>query len=191
MFYKCSVAVVVLAMCAGSLVADDKEKKEAIKQAIKGSVSKFDQAKHSLTLKTDAGEKDYSIAEDVVIVFATGQKVSAAQKAAAPNAAKAARGRGGPQVLAFVLKTGNKVELVLAEKENTVKEIHYDNTAPQGKPAGAPDGTKKYAPKPAVDGTKKDAPDGAKKDAPKKDDGKIDFSGRPVLWAGRLSFLVC
>jgi hypothetical protein len=147
MFYKCSVAVVVLAACAGSLVADDKEKKEAIKQAIKGSVSKFDKDKHSLTLKTADGEKDYSLAEDVVIVFGTGQKVTTSQKAAAAPAGQRTRAQG-PQVLAFVLKTGNKVELVLAEKENTVKEIHWDNrnaTAPQGKPAGAPDG-KKAAP---------------------------------------------
>jgi hypothetical protein len=170
MFYKCSVAAVVLAMCAGSLVADDKEKKEAIKQAIKGSVSKFGKDKHSLTLKTTDGEKDYSLAEDVVIVFGTGQKVAASQKPGAVAAGRSVRAQG-PQVLAFVLKSGNKVELVLAEKGNSVKEIHFDNTAPQGKPAGAPDGTKKSAPKPAVDGSKKDAPD-AKKDAPKKDDGK-------------------
>jgi hypothetical protein len=166
MFYKFSSVVAMLAMCAGSLVADDKDKKEATKEAIKqeaikGSVSNFDQAKHSLTLKTDAGEKDYSIPEDVMIVFATGQKVSASQK---PTAG--ARGRlgrpAGPQILAFVLKNGNKVELVFAEKENKVKEVHWDNRgadAPQGKPAGAPAGTKS---------TPKDAP----KDAPKKDDGK-------------------
>jgi hypothetical protein len=171
MFYKCSVAVVVLAMCAGSLVADDKDKKEAIKQAIKGSVSKFDKDKHSLTLKTDAGEKDYSIAEDVVIVFGAGQKVAASEKPIQAAADRSVRSRG-PQALAFVLKNGNKVELVLAEKGNTVKEIHFDNrhaTAPSGKAAA--EATKKSAPKPAVDGTKKDAPD-TKKDAPKKDDGK-------------------
>jgi hypothetical protein len=172
MFYKCSVAVVVLAACAGSLVADDKDKKEAIKQAIKGSVSKFDKDKHSLTLKTADGEKDYTLAEDVVIVFGSGQKVPTSGKPIQQAANRSVKSQG-PQALAFVLKKDNKVELVLAEKGDTVKEIHFDNrstTATAGKiPAEA---TKKYAPKPSLDGTKKDAPDGAKKDAPKKDDGK-------------------
>jgi hypothetical protein len=171
MFYKCSVAVVVLAACAGSLVADDKDKKEAKKEAnkreaIKGAVSKFDKDKHSLTLKTADGEKDYILAEDVVIVFGTGQKVPTSAKPMQQAANRSVKAQG-PQVLAFVLKKDNKVELVLAEKGDTVKEIHFDNrnaTTPTGKlPAEA---TQKYAPKPAV------APDGAKKDAPKKDDGK-------------------
>jgi hypothetical protein len=177
MFYKCSVAVVVLAACAGSLVADDKDKKEAKKEAtkqeaIKGSVSKFDKDKHSLTLKTDAGEKDYTLAEDVVIVFGSGQKVSTSQKPQQQAANRSVKAQG-PQALAFVLKKDNKVELVLAEKGNTVKEIHYDNTKAATTPTGktAEEATKKFAPKPPVDGTKKDAQD-AKKDAPKKDDGK-------------------
>jgi hypothetical protein len=178
MFYKCSVAVVVLAACAGILVADDKEKKEAKKEAnkqeaIKGSVSKFDKDKHSLTLKTADGEKDYILAEDVVIVFGTGQKVPASSKPGQQAANRSVKAQG-PQALQFVLKKDNKVELVLAEKGDTVKEIHFDNRTTTTTPTGktATEATKKFAPKPSADGTKKDAPDGAKKDAPKKDDGK-------------------
>jgi predicted RNA-binding protein len=156
MFYRFSALIVTLAVCAGSLMADDKDKKEA--KSIKGAVSKFDKDKHSVTLKTDDGEKDYQLAEEVLIVFGTGQKVTASQKPAAAPAGQRARPQG-PPVLAVVLRNGNKVELVLAEKENTVKEIHWDNrssTSPKGKPAGAPVGTKKNVPD----------------DVPKKDGGK-------------------
>jgi hypothetical protein len=133
MLDKFSSVIVVLAMCVGSLVADDKDKKGAKKEAnkqeaIKGSVSKFDKDKHSLTLKTDVGERDYTLAEELLIAFGSGQKVTASRKLVALAEGRSANAQGH-QVLAFVLKTGNKVEVVLAEMGNTVKEIHWDNRA--------------------------------------------------------------
>jgi ribosomal protein S1 len=160
MFYKFSALIVVLAVCAGSLVADDKDKKDAKKEAIKGSVSKFDQAKHSVTLKTADGEKDYSLAEEVVIVYSTGQKVTASQKPAA-STGKEVAAKPTNRALMFVLRTGNEVEVVFADVDKKmVKEIHFDLKRPaspaQRKPAEPPVGTKKNVPD----------------DAPKKDDGK-------------------
>jgi hypothetical protein len=121
MFYKFGALIVVLAVCAGSLMADDKDKKEAKKEAIKGTVSKFDYAKRSVTLKMADGEKDYPVADEVLVVLGTGHKVTA--KKAPPSAGKTA-----DRILLFVFKVGNQVELVLAE--NTVKEIHFDNRPP-------------------------------------------------------------
>jgi hypothetical protein len=163
MFYKFSVAVVVLALGAGGLLADDKEKKDAKKEAdkkgaisIKGSVLKFDQAKHALTLKAADGEKEYSLGEEVVIVFATGQKVTSSQKKGAVSGPADKSKQQADQALLFVLRTGNQVELVLAEKENTIKEIHWDSKKPIRI-------SQRKAPNP---------PGGTKKEAPNKDDGK-------------------
>jgi hypothetical protein len=153
MWCRLGALVFVLAIGAGTVLADDKDKEKKEGKTIKGSVSKFDKEKHSVTLKSDDGEKDYALAEEVVVVFAPDKKVTASTKATG-QAANRTRGQG-PQILAYVLKNGNKVEIVVAEKENKVTEIHFDPKgagAPQGKPAGAPGG--------------------AAKEAPKKDDGK-------------------
>jgi hypothetical protein len=106
-----------------------------------------------LTLKTTDGEKEYPLAEEVWIVFGSGQKIAVSQKPTTGGGRTPANSQR-PRIFAYVLKPGNQVELVLAEKENKVKEIHWDNRTPAaavGKPAGAPD---------------------AKQAPPKKDDGK-------------------
>jgi hypothetical protein len=140
----------VLTLCAGSLLADDKDKKDSA--SVKGSVLKFDQDKKSLTLKTADGEKDYALGEEVTVVLPAGQEMKASLKKASAATQGSQGQRQALQALASVLKIGNEVELVLAEKENTVKEVHWTNKKSATPPRGKPDGTKK--------------------DAPKKDDGK-------------------
>jgi hypothetical protein len=129
MFYRYGVLLVVLAVSSGSLRADDKKEEKKAPEA-KGKIVKYDAAKKSLTLKTDDGEKDYSVAEVTAVQMPGGGKMAIKPR---PKGAPAE----STEPLAFALRVGNEVTLVLAgEKETAVKEIHVTRMAGSGQQRG-------------------------------------------------------
>jgi hypothetical protein len=153
MFYKLSVLAVMLAIGAASLRADDKDKKDAKKDSkeLKGKVVKFDKDKKSLKLKTADGEKEFATGDELLIVLATGQKFKTSLK-------NDEAGQRYKALLGVVFKDGNEVGLILSEKDNVVKEVHYNNRPAAGNPAAKPPGVKPATVPPATKpGAKNDA----------------------------------
>jgi len=143
--FRFSVLAVVLAIGANGLFADDKKetKNDAKKDSagVKGKVVSFDRDKKCLKLKTADGEKDYATGDEVVIVMQKGPRFNISlKKEAAPKGPQDATRARNTAILGYVLKTGNEVEVVLSDKDNQVKEVHFNPQAgpPVGKPAGAP-----------------------------------------------------
>jgi hypothetical protein len=91
------VVLVSLFLLAGGLLAADKE--------VKGKVVKVDAAKKVLTIKTDEGNKEYTISDDTKFVGPKG----GASKAGIKDER---------------LKPGAEVKLVIAGNNKTVREVH-------------------------------------------------------------------
>jgi hypothetical protein len=122
MVYRFSALAVVLAIAAGSL-ADDKTKNEVVK----GTVVSFDMATKTIKLKTADAEKSYVAEDNLLIVFPGGQRLEASLKqgGAAKTPAKPGQPmQGNPQALQIALRPGNEVQLILSDKDQTVKEVH-------------------------------------------------------------------
>ena len=143
MVYRFSALVVMLALGAG-VYADDKDKKKE-PTTVKGKVVKVDHEKKCIKLKTADGEKDYTAGDELFIMINNGpkMKVSLKKEDGSNPGAQQMRMRS-MYMLRMVLKEGNDVELVLANKDIIVKEVHFTNRpgAPVGRPAGAPTGAK-------------------------------------------------
>jgi hypothetical protein len=116
MLYRFSALFVVLVLCAGGSLADD-SKKDAKKEVIKGTVVKYDADKKCVKLNTGKEEKEYLLGDEVTLVSFTGAKLKADLK-------KDAKDKKGHDAVVVALKTGNAVELVLADGEQNVKEVH-------------------------------------------------------------------
>src|SRR5262249_36123114 len=143
-----SALVVVLVLAAGSLLADDKKKEPT---TVKGKVVKVDHDKKCIKLKTADGEKDYTAGDELLVMINNGPKMKVSlKKDVAINPGDQQMRMRSVYMLRTALKEGNEVELVLADKDNIVKEVHFNNRpgAPVGRPAGpaaAPKGPKPTA----------------------------------------------
>ncbi len=91
------VALVGLCLIAGSLLAADKE--------VKGKVVKVDAAKKVLTIKTDEGNKEYTVGADTKFVGPKG-------------------GVSKEGIKDERLVPGAEVKLVIAGNNKTVREVH-------------------------------------------------------------------
>jgi hypothetical protein len=134
MFYRLTAFAVALAISASSLHADDKDKKDAKKDApeVKGKVVKFDFVKKCVTLKADDKEKEYVLGDEVAFQGRGGGKFPVISK----NVAQTARGM---QILSQVLRPGNEITLVLEGKDNKVSEVKLEKApAPPAKPSNVP-----------------------------------------------------
>jgi hypothetical protein len=134
MVYKLGALLVLLVLCAGSVLADDKEKKK--ETTVKGKVVKFDMAKKCIKLKTADGEKDYIAGDEILVAMGTGPKTKVSFKTeSTPNQRDQMMRRRGMMMVGYALREGNEVELVLADKDSAVKEVHFKNQ-PGTRPGG-------------------------------------------------------
>ena len=133
MLYRLSVVVVVLAVCAGSPRADDKEKK-ADKTTVKCTAVKWDSAKGTISVKTADGEKEYKVTEDTQFM------PQGSKQLIKPNlgGAKSPARQG---FMAHMMHPGNELELVVADDK--VSELHVIALHADAPKAPASKGSKK------------------------------------------------
>jgi hypothetical protein len=120
MILRLSALAVMLAIGAGSLVADEKAKKSS--EEIKGTVAKFNVDKRTVSLKTGSGDKDYTLADNVVVMFPGGQRFEVSTKMA--SGAKADQQKG-TDMLQRLLTPGAEVSLTLG-KGDTVTVVNVN-----------------------------------------------------------------
>jgi hypothetical protein len=118
MVYRFSAFAIVLAIAASSL-ADEKTKNEVAK----GTIVSFDMATKTIKLKTADAEKSYVAEDNLLIVFPGGQRLEASLKQGG-TAKTPAQPMQGNQALQIALRPGNEVQLILSDKDQTVKEVH-------------------------------------------------------------------
>jgi FlaG/FlaF family flagellin (archaellin) len=97
MMSRSVVAVMALLIMGGVLLAADKE--------VKGTVVKVDAKKMTLTVKTDQGNKTYTISDDTQFMGPRGGKSSAGIKDDR-------------------LSAGAAITLIIAGNNKTVREVH-------------------------------------------------------------------
>ena len=120
MIYRFSALAVVLVIAAGSQ-ADDKTKNGTA--MVKGTIVSFDMVTKTIKVKTADGEKSYVAEDNLLIVLPGGQRFEASLKQG--GAAKTpAQPMQGNQALQIALRPGNEVQLILSDKDQTVKEVH-------------------------------------------------------------------
>jgi hypothetical protein len=108
--------VVVLAT-AGLLAADDKKDKDS---GIKGKIVKVDAAKNTITIKTDSGNKTFTLNDDTKYIGPRG-------------------GVSDAGIKDDRLAVGNEVRIVPAAGGKTAKEIHLPYRNRSGKDKSAKD----------------------------------------------------
>jgi hypothetical protein len=133
MLYRLSAVVVVLAVCAGSPRADDKDKK-AEKTTVKCTAVKWDSEKGTVCVKTADGEKDYKVGEDMQFMTQGSKQLFKPNLGGAKSPARQG-------FMAHMMHPGNELELVIADDK--VCELHVIALHPDAPQAPAGKGSKK------------------------------------------------
>jgi hypothetical protein len=132
MCYRFSALVVALVMVAGSLADDTKDKKDAKDgkaeaTKVKGHAAKFNKDKKIICLKVGDSEKEYTLADEFLLITPGNQKIKISLKDSEGDQASQGS-KGGIQAIQYAVKDKQELELVLGEKD-VVKEVHWNPKA--------------------------------------------------------------
>jgi hypothetical protein len=121
------IALLAMGAGAGTQLASGQEEKQS--NSVKGVITKSDQVKKCVTIKSADGEREYSLADEVLIVNSTGQKTHVSLKQGAQVKLLTPAQRQAIQVLLFALRDGNEVSLWVVAKGKVVTAVSFDNTS--------------------------------------------------------------
>jgi hypothetical protein len=140
MTHRLGVLAVILAVSAGSLLADNKREGPAQNRTIaKGSVVNFDMAKKAIRLKTADGQKEYTAADDLVVFYKSGDQVGVSLRKQAGSGTSDRSWTQNKTLLQNILKPETRVLLILGN-DDRVKEVRVMPS--DDKPAGGAPTTK-------------------------------------------------
>jgi hypothetical protein len=136
MLHRCSALVILLFGVTVLFADDDKKTKDTKKDAkeVQGTLVKMDFAKKTIRLKTEDGEKDYTMANDAVVTTPGGGKVKMFGKG--PESQNGAR-----QMFGYARRPGTQIKLRLADDGKMAREacLMFSSNAPTArKGAGGP-----------------------------------------------------
>jgi hypothetical protein len=136
MLYRCTALIILLFGVTVLLADDDKKPKDTKKEVkeVQGTLAKMDYAKKTICLKTEDGEKDFTLTNDAVVTTPGGAKVKLFGKG--PQSENGAR-----QMLGYAHRPGSQIKLTLADDGKMANQICIlfgSNNRSAPKKAGGP-----------------------------------------------------